>query len=78
MPAFPPNMLPPVVYPTQQFVNTNQFTHIVPHVHPSHTTTVNQHMYKHEHYCPHTHSVVNEVCHQHFNCCPPPRMPFGC
>lgn len=78
MPAFPPNVMPPVVYPTQQFVNTNQFTHIVPHVHPSHTTTVNQHMFQHQHYCPHTHSVVNEVCHQHLNCCcPPPRRPFG-
>ncbi|MCU9613668.1 spore coat protein [Caldibacillus lycopersici] len=70
MPAFPPNYLQPVVHPTQQFVNTNQFTHIVPHIHPSHTTTVNQHMFLHKHFCPHTQSVVNEVCHQHVNCCP--------
>jgi len=69
----PVNTLPPIVHPTQQFVNTNYQTTIVPHIHPSHTTTVNKHLFKHEHYCPHTQSVVNEVCHQHVNCCCPPR-----
>lgn len=76
----PANVMPPVVSPTQQFVNTNQFTTIVPHIHPSHTTTVNKHKFIHEHYCPHTQSVVNEVSHQHVNCgCPRPMKPFcGC
>ncbi|MEG6575233.1 MAG: spore coat protein CotH [Caldibacillus debilis] len=77
MSQFPPNVLRPIVYPTQHFVNTNQFTHVVPHIHPSHTTTVNRHFFKHEHHCPHTHSVVNEVCHQHIDCCHrPPMYPF--
>nr|WP_312854614.1 CotD family spore coat protein [Pallidibacillus pasinlerensis] len=77
---FPPNVAPPVVSPTKQFVNTNQFTTIVPHIHPSHTTTVNKHKFIHEHYCPHTESCVNEVSHQHVNCgCPRPMKPFcGC
>lgn len=67
----PVNTLPPIVSPTQQFVQTNHMTSIVPHIHPSHTTIVNKHKFIHEHYCPHTQSVVNEVCHQHVNCgCP--------
>ncbi|MFB9976850.1 CotD family spore coat protein [Pallidibacillus thermolactis] len=76
----PANVTPPIVSPTQHFVNTNQFTTIVPHIHPSHTTTVNKHKFIHEHYCPHTESCVNEVSHQHVNCgCPRPMKPFcGC
>jgi len=74
--VYPPNVLPPIVYPTQQFVNENQFTNIVPHIHPSHTTTINETMYQHLHYFPHTHSVVNEVCHQHFCCEGPVPFPY--
>lgn len=70
MPVFPPNFLPPIIYPSRNFVNTNQFIHIIPHIHPSHTTTVNQHLFKHVHYCPQTCSAVEQVCHQHINCCP--------
>ncbi len=39
---------------------------IVPHIHPSHTTTVNHHNFQHVHSFPHTESVVNEVTNQQF------------
>ncbi|MFD0051654.1 CotD family spore coat protein [Actinomycetes bacterium NPDC127524] len=76
----PTNVQPPMVSPTQNFVNTNVSKTIVPHIHPSHTTTVNKHLFQHQHYFPHTASVVNECYNQHMICgnpCPPPR-PFGC
>ncbi|MGG6445828.1 CotD family spore coat protein [Pseudobacillus badius] len=83
----PPQVLPaqfdpPLVSPTQQFVKTNVFNTVVPHIHPSHTTTVNKHMIHHQHYFPHTESVVNECCEQHLMCGMPPRpcgpmRPFG-
>jgi spore coat protein D len=42
----PPRMFPtqyylPTVSPTQNMVNTNVCPHVVPHIHPSHITTVN-------------------------------------
>ncbi|WP_445324329.1 CotD family spore coat protein [Pseudobacillus sp. FSL P4-0506] len=85
----PPQLMPtqydpPLVSPTQQFVKTNVFNTVVPHIHPSHTTTVNKHMINHEHYFPHTESVVNECCEQHIMCgkpvnpcCPPRPRRFG-
>lgn len=72
----PPNILPAIVHPTQQCVNQQQFTNIVPHIHPSHTTTINQHLFLHEHYFPHTHSVENVAFHQHVNCGMRPPGPF--
>ena len=86
--VFPPSVAPTQVSPTQEFVNTNLMNTVVPHVHPSHTTTVNQQVFTHKHYFPHTQSVVNECCSQHlvcpgpgpitapFNPCCPPRPPF--
>ncbi|MEK4228857.1 CotD family spore coat protein [Solibacillus sp. FSL H8-0538] len=59
---------PTQVSPTQQFVQTNVTNTVVPHVHPSHTTTVNRHMINHEHYFPHTQSVVNQCCERHIMC----------
>jgi len=72
----PTQVAPTQVSPTQQFVNTNLFNTVVPHVHPSHTTTVNKHMINHQHYFPHTQSVVNECYEKHTICGCPPR-PFG-
>ncbi|MGG0656325.1 CotD family spore coat protein [Rummeliibacillus pycnus] len=66
--TFPSQYDPPRISPTQQFVRTNQFNTIVPHIHPSHTTTVNKHMINHQHYFPHTESVVNERYENHTIC----------
>jgi hypothetical protein len=82
----PTQVLPTQVSPTQNFVNTNVFPNVVPHVHPSHTTNVNKHVYTHQHYFPHTESTVNECYSQHVvcrppmhhkPCCPPRPRPFG-
>ncbi|WP_082090196.1 CotD family spore coat protein [Bacillus thermotolerans] len=72
---------PPQISPTQHFVKTNLYNRVVPHIHPSHTTTVNKHMTTHQHYFPHTESVVNEYHEQHIMCgkpCNPcrPRKPW--
>lgn len=75
VPVAPTNVLPPQVSPTQQFVNTNVMNTVVPHVHPSHTTTVNKHVYTHQHYFPHTQSCVNECYNQHVVCGPRPVLP---
>jgi spore coat protein D len=81
--AFPAQYDPPLVSPPQQFAKTNLFNTVVPHIHPSHTTTVNKQMITHQHYFPHTESCVNECCEQHIMCgvpinpcCPPRRFGF--
>jgi spore coat protein D len=70
------NMMPPVIHPTQNIVNHTFSTTVVPHIHPTHLTTVNHHMYQHKHYCTETASCAEEVCNQQINCCPPP-LPCG-
>ena len=55
------NVLPAIVHPTKCCVNHTCVNNMVPHVHPSHTTTVNHINYQHQHHFPHTQSVVNEV-----------------
>src|ERR1700730_12712236 len=79
--AFPAQYDPPLFDPPQQYVKTNLLPKVVPHVHPSHTTTVNKLMVNHQHYFPHTESCVNECCETHTMCgvpvnpcCP---TPFG-
>jgi spore coat protein D len=66
------NFAPPVIHPTQQFVNHTFSTTVVPHIHPKHITTINHHMFQHKHYCPTTASCAEECCNQHINCCPGP------
>ena len=66
--TFPTNFEQPVVSPTREFVRTNIFNTVVPHVHPSHTHTVNKHMVTHQHYFPHTESVSNECFETHTMC----------
>lgn len=48
------------VSPTQQYFQRNISNTVVPHYHPSHLTTINQHHINHQHHFPHTQSVVNE------------------
>ena len=67
----------PQVSPTQQFVQRNVSNTVVPHYHPSHLTTINQHMINNQHYFPHTESVVNE-CYETNTMCGKPFHPPGC
>ncbi|WP_445492264.1 CotD family spore coat protein [Niallia sp. 03133] len=57
----PKHVLPAVVHPTKCCVNHTFSNNIVPHIHPTHTTTVNHVNYEHQHYFPHTQSVENVV-----------------
>ena len=74
-----PNVTAPIVHPTKCCVKNLYSVTEVPHIHPSHTTYVNNQMYQHKHYHPHTDSVVNNVQQQHFNAGPgyPPGMGPG-
>ncbi|MBY0122639.1 spore coat protein [Bacillus sp. S/N-304-OC-R1] len=68
----PTNVLPAIVHPTKCCVNHTFQNNIVPHIHPSHTTTVNHINFEHVHSFPHTQSVVNEVTNQQFVAPPGP------
>ena len=76
----PTQVTSPIVHPTQHSVNRNVFRHVVPHIHPSHTHTVNEHQYQHQHYFTHTCSTSNKCCSQHVVCghIPPPCPPRPC
>ncbi|MCJ8006637.1 CotD family spore coat protein [Lederbergia wuyishanensis] len=60
----PTCVMPAVVHPTKCCVNHTCNNVIVPHIHPTHTTTVNHENIINEHYFPHTESFVNEVTEQ--------------
>ena len=66
--VFPTQVAPAQVSPTQEVVKTNIFTTVVPHYHPTHTTTVNRHIMQNQHYFPQTQSVVNEFEQFSQNC----------
>ncbi|MFC5711837.1 spore coat protein [Thalassorhabdus alkalitolerans] len=61
-----PKVLPTVMHPTKCHVKHHCCEYIVPEVHPSHTTNVTHHNYKHLHSFPHTESAVDQITHQHF------------
>ncbi|WP_281176641.1 CotD family spore coat protein [Shouchella shacheensis] len=52
---------PPVVHPTKHNCVESTQEYIVPHIHPSHTTHVNNHVFKNVHHYPHTESVTENV-----------------
>ena len=58
----------PNVSPTQHYVQRNISHQIVPHVHPSHLTTINRQNIHHQHHFPHTQSVKNECRETHTMC----------
>ncbi|MBP2241326.1 spore coat protein D [Cytobacillus eiseniae] len=60
------NVLPAIVHPTKCCVNNTFQNNIVPHIHPTHTTTVNHVNFQHQHYFPHTNSNVTQVTNQQF------------
>ncbi|WP_303046823.1 CotD family spore coat protein [Bacillus sp. MRMR6] len=65
------NFAPPVIHPTKHLVNHTFSSTVVPHIHPTHTTTINHHTFQHKHYCPHSASTAQECCEQHIDCCCP-------
>ena len=58
----------PRVMPTEHYVQRNIINHVVPHVHPTHLTTINSHRIHHQHHFPHTESMVNECNETHTMC----------
>lgn len=58
----------PRVSPTQQYLQRNITNNVVPHVHPSHLTTVNQENVINQHYFPHTNSVEYVRCEKDVMC----------
>ncbi|WP_144559029.1 spore coat protein [Shouchella miscanthi] len=64
--------LPAVVHPTQHNVVESTQEYIVPEIHPSHTTHVKNHVYKHIHHYPHTDSVQENVMNEQY--CEKPMM----
>jgi spore coat protein D len=73
----PNNILPAVVHPTKCCVNNTFSNNIVPHIHPTHTTTVNHVNYEHQHYFPHTQSVENVVTNTQANMGSAPMAPMA-
>lgn len=65
----------PIVYPVQENVVHCCTEETVQHVHPSHTTVMNHHLVKNEHFFPHTTSTDNTF--QSVNVNGGPRPPFG-
>lgn len=64
----------PRISPQQQYVQRQVSNTVIPHVHPSHMTRVNQHFIHHQHHFPHTESAVNE-CYETHMLCGTPFMP---
>lgn len=62
----PSHVLPAIVHPTKCCVNHNFVNNVVPHIHPTHTTTVNHINFDHQHFFPQSHSAVNNVTNQQF------------
>jgi spore coat protein D len=75
----PTKVLPAVVHPTKCCVNHNFENIVVPHVYPTHTTTVNHTNYQNQQHFPQSQSVVNEVTSTNVGPVPgpPPRPNVG-
>lgn len=65
------------VSPTRQYVQRNVSNTVVPKVHPSHLTTINEHYIHRQHYFPHTESVKN-YCYETDTMCGTPFHPHHC
>ncbi|GAF66653.1 inner spore coat protein D [Bacillus sp. TS-2] len=77
-------VMPAVVHPTKQNIVEKTCEYIVPEIHPTHTTNVTNHVYKHVHSFPHTTSNQQTISNQQFASGPgpvagammPPRPPM--
>ncbi|AKP47530.1 MULTISPECIES: CotD family spore coat protein [Bacillus] len=73
-----PKVLPPIIHPTINRENHLIHHYVVPHIHPSHTTTFNHHVFQHQRYFPYTEPTVNDALHQDLvGFGPEPRPLFG-
>ncbi|UOY90753.1 CotD family spore coat protein [Bacillus glycinifermentans] len=61
-----PNVIGPIVHPTQCCYTHTHGNTIVPHIHPQHTTNIHNQHFDHVHYFPQTQSNVSQATHQHF------------
>jgi spore coat protein D len=75
--TMPTQVAPAQISPTQQYVQRVVTNTVVPHYHPSHLTTINQHFINNEHYFPHTESTKNE-CFETNTMCGTPFTPHRC
>lgn len=66
------NVLPAVVHPTKHCVKNTFTNNVVPHIHPTHTTTVNHVNFQHQHFFPQTNSTETVVTNQNFVAAPAP------
>ena len=66
----------PRVSPTRHYVQPNVANTVVPHIHPSHLTTVHNHCIHHQHHFPHTESVQHH-CNEQHTMCGTPFNPWG-
>lgn len=66
--TFPTQYEQPRVSPTREYVQTNMMNTVIPHVQPSHLTTINHHNFQHQYYFPHTESVENYCTEEHIMC----------
>ena len=73
----PTQYVQPRVSPTREYVQRNQTNTVIPNIHPSHLTTINEHYKHHQHYFPHTNSVVNR-CYETNTMCGTPFHPWNC
>ncbi|MER2000280.1 MAG: CotD family spore coat protein [Lysinibacillus sp.] len=67
----------PRVSPTRHYMQRNVSNTVVPNVHPSHLTTVNEYYRHNQHYFPHTTSQVN-CCYEMDQMCGTPFHPPNC
>ncbi|WZY01377.1 spore coat protein [Bacillus sp. FSL W7-1360] len=67
--------MPAVVHPTKHQVVESTQEYIVPEVHPTHTTHIKNHVYKHIHQYPQTQSVEENVTSEQY--CEQPAPSYG-
>ncbi|MDT9027491.1 spore coat protein [Rossellomorea yichunensis] len=70
----PSQVLPAIVHPTKCCTQHTYNNIVQPHIHPSHTNTINHTNVQNQHYYPHSQSVANEVTSQDYNMGPGPSV----
>lgn len=66
--TFPTQFEQSQVSPTREYMQMNRMNTVVPHVHPSHLTTINHQHIEHQHHFPHTQSMMNHCTEEHVMC----------
>ncbi|MDF2536325.1 MAG: hypothetical protein K0R18_2487 [Bacillales bacterium] len=58
------NCCPPVCHPPICYVKHNQFTHVIPHIHPVNEMVMNTHVFQNQHFFPHQLQTSNNAVTQ--------------